>query len=239
MRGWRHALWAALSVSLLAAGCGSKPPSAVTSDAGAAGGGNSGGGRGGNGGNAGAGPTDAATDTSDRDVAADMAAGNDARPDLATTGDTADAPRTDGGGDASGGGPYPEAPGLCRAGWCWSNPLLHGNSISSMCGRSLSDVSAVGSGATVLHWDGTRWSDIPTGLVVGTSPGLYDVWCSPGESVWAVGEGAVLRLRNGVVTNLTPPGTDIFRFLSVGGTAEDDVWIGASEEIALHATARG
>ena len=71
-------LWAALSVSLLAAGCGSKPRRAVTSDAGVASGGNRGGGRRGNGVNAGAGPADAATDTSDRDVAADMAAGNDA-----------------------------------------------------------------------------------------------------------------------------------------------------------------
>ena len=69
---------------------------------------------------------------------------------------------------------------------------------------------------------------------MGTSHDLYDVWCSPGGSVWAVGEEAVIRVRNGVVTNLTPPITDIYRFLSVGGTAEDDVWIGASLEAAYH-----
>ena len=57
---------------------------------------------------------------------------------------------------------------------------------------------------------------------------------APAESVWAVGDVAVLRLRNGTVTNVAPAGTDIWRFMSVGGTAEDDVWIGADREIAYH-----
>ena len=225
----RHRLRAVLAVSLIAAACGSKPPGAVTNDgaagssAGSGPGGSVGGGPGGSSGTAGGGPDGAANDA--RDVAPD-----DTRPDVPAAVDA----RTDGGADAGGGGPYPEAPGLCRAGWCWSNPLPQGNTIRSMCGRSPSDVWAVGLGATVLHWDGTLWSIVPTGLVAGTSHDLIDVWCSPGGSVWAVGDEAVLRLRNGTVTNVAPAGSDIWRFMSVGGTAEDDVWIGAMREIAYH-----
>jgi hypothetical protein len=157
-----------------------------------------------------------------------------ARPDAVTAADATaatDAPAADG-GDASGGGPYPEAPGLCRSGWCWSNPLPQGNYLTSMCGRSASDVWAVGYGATVLHWDGTQWSMVPTPIVAGTGGDLKDVWCSPGGSVWVVGNYAIARIQNGVATDMTPASPDSYE--SVAGTAEDDVWIGGFEDSALH-----
>jgi hypothetical protein len=115
-------------------------------------------------------------------------------------------------------------------GWCWSNPVPQGNTISSMCGRSPSDVWLAGGGGTLMHWDGTAWSLVPTG----TSYDLKDVWCSPGGSIWVVGDWSVLRLSNGVVTNLTPPGTDTVYFDAVSGTTENDVWIGARFDTALH-----
>src|SRR5262245_21330017 len=111
-----------------------------------------------------------ASDTSAaRDLAAEPASDSGA-PDGAPT-DRAGA----GGPDGPAGIPWPEAPGYCNAKWCWSNPLPQGNGITSMCGFSASDVWAVGSGGTLLHWDGTRWSLVPTG----TSVDLRDVWCSP------------------------------------------------------------
>ena len=106
--------------------------------------------------------------------------------------------------------------------------------LTSMCGRSASDVWASGHGATLLHWDGTRWTSVPTGIVAGTRWDLYDVWCGPGGSVWVVGFGGIVRLQGGVATNLTPAGDDVYWWYSVGGTAEDDVWIGGRYDTILH-----
>jgi hypothetical protein len=152
----------------------------------------------------------------------------DAGADATTS--PADAARSDAGRDGGSPGPYPEAPGLCMNGWCWSNPVPQGNSIFSICGRSPSDVWLAGNAGTILHWDGATWAVIPTG----TTHDLKSVWCSPGGSIWAVGDWAVLRLRNGAVTDLTPPGTDTVYFDAVSGTGENDVWIGARFDTALH-----
>lgn len=155
-----------------------------------------------------------------------------ARPDVASSADGGkmDGARRDAGGSDAPGGPFPEAPGLCEFGWCWSNPIPQGNGLTKACGRSPSDVWLVGGAATILHWDGTTYSVVP----VGNRNVLHGVWCSPGGSVWAVGEQLVLKLTNGVLTDLTPTGTDVISFNAVSGTGENDVWIAARFDTAYH-----
>lgn len=63
-------------------------------------------------------------------------------------------------------------------------------------GSSPNDVYVVGDKATILHWDGSTWSHASTFTPDHATPTLYGVWGSGGE-VWAVGTGAILRLRHG------------------------------------------
>jgi len=145
-------------------------------------------------------------------------------------GAAADAIRRDGGGGDATSGPFPEAPGLCEFGWCWSNPIPQGNGLTAVCGRSPSDVWFVGGVATILHWDGTAYSLVP----IGNQNYFTAVWCSPGGSLWAVGERLIIKLTNGVLTDLTPTGTDVVSFEGVSGTGENDVWIAGRFDAAYH-----
>jgi len=193
-----------------------------------------GGAGGGTGGSRGAGGrTDAGAGNSDASGPMADAHHDDAsRPDVASPpdGGKADGVRRDAGGGDATNGPFAEAPGLCEFGWCWSNPIPQGNGLTKACGRSPSDVWLVGGAATILHWDGTAYSLVP----VGNRNVLHGVWCSPGGSVWAVGEQLVLKLTNGVLTDLTPTGTDVGSFEAVSGTGENDVWIAARFDTAYH-----
>ena len=51
-------------------------------------------------------------------------------------------------------------------------------------GTAANDVWAVGQGGTILHWDGARWSTIPSG----TTETLRSIWGSSPTDIWAVGE---------------------------------------------------
>jgi len=59
-------------------------------------------------------------------------------------------------------------------------------------GTSSSDVFAVGSEGTILHYDGTQWSEMPSG----TRDWLTSVWgTSSGDVVVVGGTGTILRGR--------------------------------------------
>ena len=77
----------------------------------------------------------------------------------------------------------PPAPICLPSGWCWQNPLPMGAAIDGAWGTSADDVWAVGSGGTILHWDGTAWSFFDSG----TTETLSDVWGSGASDIWAVG----------------------------------------------------
>lgn len=57
-------------------------------------------------------------------------------------------------------------------------------------GLGPNDIWAVGLGGASWHWDGKRWSSVPTGQ----TEHLYSVWGSSSQDIWAGGEtGTLLR----------------------------------------------
>jgi hypothetical protein len=70
--------------------------------------------------------------------------------------------------------------------WEWQNPLPQGNHLYAVWGSSGSDVFAVGTGGTILHYDGADWSPMDSG----TTHGLEGVWGSGGGDVFAGAAGA-------------------------------------------------
>lgn len=65
--------------------------------------------------------------------------------------------------------------------------------LTSIWGSSASDVWAVGSGGTVIHYDGASWRLAPTGIV----ETLHAVWGSGPTDVWAVSSASLLLHSNG------------------------------------------
>jgi len=55
-------------------------------------------------------------------------------------------------------------------------------------------VWAVGDGAVVLHYDGTRWSRMKIAGLGPRRPDLYTVWTAAPGHVWIGGHGVFLSL---------------------------------------------
>lgn len=116
--------------------------------------------------------------------------------------------------------------------WCLVEaPLSPLHVLMAIWGSSKSDVWAVGSGGTILHYDGKEWTSTPTGV----KNTFFDVWGSGPNDVWAVSSTDVILhgtgFRNGsaawtnVPTDTNPWGAVAVR--AVWGTSASDVRIGA------------
>jgi photosystem II stability/assembly factor-like uncharacterized protein len=110
------------------------------------------------------------------------------------------------------------------SGWCWQNPLPQGNALEGVWGSSVDDVWAVGAVGTVLHWNGSKWSPVPTSA---PSPiDLHAVWGTDASNAWAVGDSGTILRWDGTAWNYSSVGgsTGIPNLQAVWGTTTDDVW---------------
>ena len=76
-----------------------------------------------------------------------------------------------------------------------------------------------GGSGTVLHWDGTSWSPVPSG----ESDGIAGVWASSRTAAWAVGDVGVILRWNGAVWLPVASGTTE-DLLDVWGASAAQVW---------------
>jgi hypothetical protein len=128
------------------------------------------------------------------------------------------------------------ANGFCVGeGWCWGNTTLQGNALNSVWGTGAKDLWAVGEAGTILHWDGSAWSPVPSG----TTSSLKSVWGAKANDVWAVGDGVLLRWNGKAWSNIDyqipvelGDGEEHPTFTAreapatrVWGTASNDVWV--------------
>jgi hypothetical protein len=83
--------------------------------------------------------------------------------------------------------------GICGAGdgWCWGFPRPTGAKLNRLWGTSAEDVWAVGEGGTIIHFDGARWAQVPSG----TTDALVAIGGRGPGDAWAIGSRrTVLRL---------------------------------------------
>ncbi len=82
------------------------------------------------------------------------------------------------------------------------------------------DVWLVGLGGASWHWDGKRWTSVPTG----TTEHLFAVWGGNGKDVWAAGEGGATIRWDGAAwrpwATLDPYPAHV---LALGGSGADNV----------------
>jgi hypothetical protein len=119
--------------------------------------------------------------------------------------------------------------------WCMAStpaPLLH--PLLGVWGSGKTDVWAVGSGGTILHYDGTAWTDIPSGLKYT----LYGVWGSGANDVWVVATTSIILhgtgIQNGTATWTNTPAEDLVfgpigkQTRAIWGSSADDVRLGSA-----------
>jgi hypothetical protein len=96
-------------------------------------------------------------------------------------------------------------------------------------GSSGSDVFAVGSAGTILHYDGTAWSAMSSN----TTERLRGVWGSSGSDVFAVGDRGTILHYDGAVWSEMDSGTDS-SLGGVWGSSGNDVFAVGSTGAILH-----
>jgi hypothetical protein len=131
-----------------------------------------------------------------------------APPDEASTLPGQDGSATDAGaigdGDADGGCDAADdncvtRPVTCaEAPWCpVPTTVASTYALTAVWGSAKNDVWAVGSGGTIIHYDGTAWTPTPTNL----KHTFQAVWGSSATDVWAVATSDVILRSNGFAAN--------------------------------------
>jgi hypothetical protein len=96
--------------------------------------------------------------------------------------------------------------------------------LNGIWGFAQNDVWAVGAKGTILHFDGSAWTQIDSG----TTLDLFDIWGATPDDIWAVGgtyeEQAVFLHWDGVAWNDTTPGGEARAYISISGSSADDVY---------------
>ena len=106
----------------------------------------------------------------------------------------------------------------------------YADALTAVWGTARSDVWAVGSGGTIIHYDGSEWKATPTGV----QNTLHAIWGSGPDDIWVVSStGVVLHgtgYANGTATwtNVPTPVTAAAQAIirTVWGSSPDDVRIG-------------
>ena len=103
------------------------------------------------------------------------------------------------------------------------DPALSKN-LRGVWGSSASDVWAVGSGGTILRYDGSAWRSMPSG----TSINLTAVSGTGPDDVWAVGESTLIMHYDGRAWRVVEMGDEDTTLLTVLALNRSEVWVGGS-----------
>lgn len=105
--------------------------------------------------------------------------------------------------------------------------------LRAVWGASESDVFAVGTEGTILHFDGNAWSAMDSG----TSALLAGIWGFAGDDVFVVGEELTILHYNGrqwSPMRANVPGVWVPDLWSVWGIAPDDLWAVGTGQAVVH-----
>lgn len=93
--------------------------------------------------------------------------------------------------------------------------------LTGMWGTRADDIWAVG-GSTALHYDGSAWSRVNTGLA---NPSFTAIHGAAANDFWVVGGSAIYRSTGGVWTQANAAVQAGTQFTDVFATSQNDVWL--------------
>jgi streptogramin lyase len=92
--------------------------------------------------------------------------------------------------------------------------------LNGVWAASSTDAWAVGDSGTLLHFDGTRWKSLPTGM---PTSALGGVWGSSARDVWVTTGGGGLLHYDGNGWSSVPSG--LGSTFAIAGRAQNDIWL--------------
>lgn len=111
----------------------------------------------------------------------------------------------------------------------WDPELWVGPAMNDISGTSTTDITAVGSGGNVRHFDGSTWSAQTSPTIVT----LNGVWSRLSNDVYAVGdEGKIIRFNGTEWTSF--PALTTAKLYAVWGSSGTNVWVVGRGGIILH-----
>ncbi|WP_146645043.1 hypothetical protein [Labilithrix luteola] len=126
---------------------------------------------------------------SNEDTSSDTTTDASIVPDASSTGEDAADAMADASCDAATENCVTEMAPCESVAWCMvSANVSVFDVLASVWGSAPNDVWAVGSGGTILHWDGTTWTRTPSGV----KNTFFRVWGSGPNDVWAVSSTDVI-----------------------------------------------
>ncbi|RPJ61789.1 MAG: hypothetical protein EHM23_05675 [Acidobacteria bacterium] len=120
------------------------------------------------------------------------------------------------------------SPAFSQGVWEWQSPLPR-VSLFGVWGSAPDDVFAVGAKGTILHYDGSSWTDMDPH----TGTGFNGVWGTSSTNVLAVGTGGTVLRFDGSQWTPVSVGTSQTLF-SIWGTSASDVFIAGAAGTVLH-----
>jgi hypothetical protein len=103
------------------------------------------------------------------------------------------------------------------------------NSLEGIWGNNSSDIFVVGQYGTILHYDGSIWTEPPSNTTIS----LHDIWGSSYNDIYAVGDGGTILHYDGnwsaVTHNLTSQA-----LLGIGGSSPTNVAAVGLDSVTLH-----
>jgi hypothetical protein len=90
--------------------------------------------------------------------------------------------------------------------------------IYGFTGMSSTDVLAVGSSGTAMHWNGSTWTQVGDGVNT-----LYAAWSDAADDIYAAGD-SVLHFEGSVWRETSPQASGFLGVRSMAGRAADDVY---------------
>ena len=112
-------------------------------------------------------------------------------------------------------------PPVCGTTWAKMKSPVTAN-LMGVWGSSPTDVFAVGAGGTILHYNGTKWSDMTSSKL--TKAHLHAVWGSSSSDVYAVGASGTIVHYDG--KKWTPEISGAASTLNaVSGRSSSQIWV--------------
>jgi len=171
--------------------------------------------------------------------------GDDGAEDASSSVPETGAPELDAGGDAglddasceaADAGCTTEIAACETVSWCMvPTPVAAAHTLTAIWGANANDIWAVGSGGTIIHYDGAAWTATPTGY----PNTFFAIWGSGPRDIWAVSSTDVILhgsgFRNGkaVWQNAPPTSGSTTEVAVISGRGVYAVWGSSPTDVRI------
>jgi len=135
--------------------------------------------------------------------------------------------------DAGGAGGAGEPGAVCSSAWCWSHPLPHGQTVTSVWADNAGTIWVGGDAGTLMRSrNGGTWEGITSDAIDGT---IGSLWGSGPNDIWATNNRLLFRFDGTSWRKVPYPSgaaaDGLPWFTSLSGSGANDVWLSSANGV--------